>query len=213
MKASSLLCFDMDSTLIKCEMVNRMAELLGRGDEVAAMTTDAMEGRSDFNHNLLRRVNILKGLGLDAMEALAAEMPVREELPDVLDALRRSECIPAIIGGIGFFSRRLAAKAGIPFLFTTELEIDGCGRLTGDILGTPLSASGKADALGMLAGSLGLASEATAAIGDGANDIAMLRRAHRAVAFHPKPGVAEASGAIVCEGTLFDAIRALGIPI
>lgn len=213
MNMPRLLCFDMDSTLIECEMVARMAELSGRGAEVAEMTRQAMEGREEFNHNLLRRVNILKGLGIESIERLAASMPVRRELPIVLNALRSSGYIPAIIGGIGFFSRRLAAKAGIPYLFTTELELDASGKLTGRVIGSPLSASGKAQALRVLARSLGIPRQAVAAVGDGANDIEMLRAAHKAVAFRPKPGVAEASGAILCDGSLLDAIKALGIPI
>ncbi|MBK8046653.1 MAG: phosphoserine phosphatase SerB [Anaerolineales bacterium] len=182
-----LVAFDMDSTLIQCEVINELATAAGVGEEVAAITEAAMRGELDFRASLKRRVALLRGLDESVLAEIADRLPLSEGAERVTSTLRRLGYKMAILsGGFDYFARRLQHQLGIDYAFTNRLEIVD-GKLTGQLLGDIVDGQRKAELLAMLAAQEGLSLEQTIAVGDGANDIPMLSAAGLGVAFHAKP--------------------------
>jgi phosphoserine phosphatase len=184
-----LVAFDMDSTLIQCEVIDELAKVAGVGAEVAAITEAAMRGDLDFRASLTRRVALLRGLDEGVLATIAAELPLSEGAERVAGTLKRLGYKLAILsGGFDYFGRRLQQRLGFDYVFANRLEIED-GRLTGRLLGEIVDGPRKAALLAMLATQEGLSLEQTIAVGDGANDIPMLSAAGLGVAFHAKPVV------------------------
>jgi phosphoserine phosphatase len=181
--------FDMDSTLIQCEVIDELAKVAGVGAEVAAITEAAMRGELDFRASLTRRVALLRGLDEGVLATIAAELPLSEGAERVAGTLKRLGYKLAILsGGFDYFGQRLQQRLGFDYVFANRLEIED-GRLTGRLLGEIVDGPRKAALLAMLATQEGLSLEQTIAVGDGANDIPMLSAAGLGVAFHAKPVV------------------------
>ncbi len=185
-----LVAMDMDSTLITIECIDELADMAGIKPEVAAITASAMRGEIDFTESLTRRTALLAGLEESALERVWSERvelsPGAERLVEALRA--RGIKTLLVSGGFTFFTERLKARLGLDYALSSEPEIAG-GRLTGRILGRILDARGKAEAVRSVRESLALAPEQVIAIGDGANDLAMLAEAGVSIAFHAKPVV------------------------
>ncbi len=185
-----LVAMDMDSTLITIECIDELADMAGIKTQVAAITASAMRGEIDFAESLTRRTALLAGLHASALERVWSERlklsPGAERLVEALRA--RGIKTLLVSGGFTFFTERLKARLGLDYALSSEPEIAG-GRLTGRILGRILDARGKAEAVRGMRESLGLATERVVAIGDGANDLAMLSEAGVSIAYHAKPVV------------------------
>jgi len=193
-----LVALDMDSTLITVECIDEIADMQGIKPRIAAITERAMRGEIDFRESLLRRVELLAGLPVAALERVYADR-VRLS-PGAQTMLRGFKAVGAktllVSGGFTFFTQRLKALVGFDYALANDLEIID-DRLTGRIAGDIVDAQSKALAFEQFAdrhrGSDGLA----VAIGDGANDVPMLARADVSIAYHAKPKVrAEAIHAI-----------------
>lgn len=184
-----LVAFDMDSTLIQCEVIVELARAAGVGEQVAAITEAAMRGELDFSQSLTRRVALLRGLDEHVLAAVAADLPLSEGAERVAGTLKRLGYKLAILsGGFDYFGARLQQQLGFDYVFANKLEIVD-GKLTGRLVGEIVDGPRKAALLAMLAGREGLSLEQTIAVGDGANDIPMLSAAGLGVAFHAKPVV------------------------
>lgn len=183
-----LLAIDMDSTLITIECIDEVADLAGVKSEVAAITAAAMSGELDYAQSLRRRVALLRGLNEDALARVYDErLRLSPGAEILLDAVRRAGLKTLLVsGGFTYFTERLKARLGLDYATSNTVEIDG-GRLTGQVIGDIVDAAGKAAKLRALRVGLGIAREATIAVGDGANDIAMMAEAGVSVAFHAKP--------------------------
>ncbi len=188
-----LVVFDMDSTLIREEVIDELAQEAGVGAEVQAITEAAMRGDIEFTQSLLQRVALLEGLPESAMEAVAGRLSMNEGADRLLRRLKSLGFKTAILsGGFDYFGTRIQAQLGIDHLYANRLEIRD-GKLTGKLLGEVVDAERKAKLLKQLAAHQGLVLQQTIAVGDGANDLKMLGVAGMGVAFHAKPMVRESA--------------------
>ncbi len=186
-----LVCFDMDSTLIKTEVIDELAMRAGVGDEVKAITESAMRGEIDFCESFKRRVSLLKGLDESVMKDIAENLPIMDGAERALRMLKKFGFKIAILsGGFTYFGNYLKKKFDLDYVYANELEIVD-GKLTGRHLGDIVDGKRKADLLRLIAQVEGLDLQQVIAVGDGANDLPMISLAGLGVAFHAKPKVKE----------------------
>ena len=187
-----LICFDMDSTLIQTECIDELAIRAGVGDKVKAITASAMRGEIDFKESFTQRVALLKGLDVSVMQEIADQLPITEGVDRLMRVLKRTGYKIAILsGGFTYFGNVLKNKYGIDYVYANELEIDDNGKLTGRYLGEIVDGRRKAELLSLLAQVENVNIAQTIAVGDGANDLPMLKTAGLGIAFRAKPKVKE----------------------
>ena len=182
-----LVCFDMDSTLISTEVIDELARLKGVGDEVSAVTERAMLGELDFKTSLRQRVALLEGLPESSLKQVADNLPLMEGVEHLFAVLKQLGYKTAILsGGFTYFGEVLQARFGVDYVYANELEIVN-GKLTGQVIEPIVDAERKALLLKMLAKQENIVLDQVIAVGDGANDLAMLAVAGLGIAFHAKP--------------------------
>jgi phosphoserine phosphatase len=191
-----LLITDMDSTIIGQECIDELADFAGLKDKVAAITARAMAGEIEFAPALRERVALLAGLPAETIEAVIAERITLNPGAKALVWTMRANGAHTILvsGGFTAFAEKIAAKAGFNESRANELLIAG-GKLTGKVREPILGRSAKLATLEDAIIRLEIPALETMAVGDGANDLAMIRRAGLGVAYHAKPKVAEAAAA------------------
>lgn len=188
-----LVAFDLDSTLIAAEGIDELAAVVGVGREVTAITRRAMAGELDFAASLRERVAALAGLPEAALAEVAAQLPLTEGAERLFKGLKRLGCKTAILsGGFDCFARPVQQRLAIDHVHANRLEIQD-GKLTGRLLPPLIDAAAKARLLRELAAQEGIPMAQTIAVGDGANDLAMLQAAGMGIAFHAKPVLREAA--------------------
>jgi len=184
-----LVCFDMDSTLIRTEVIDELADKAGVGEEVKAITDAAMRGEIDFQESFHRRVKLLKGLDVSVMHEIAENLPITEGLDRLMSILKKVGFKTAILsGGFTYFGNYLKDKYGFDYMYANELEIEN-GKLTGNYIGDVVDGKRKAELLRLIAQVEKIDLRQTVAVGDGANDLPMLGVAGLGIAFHAKPKV------------------------
>lgn len=193
-----LLISDMDSTIIQQECLDELAVYAGLKEEIAAITARAMAGELDFEAALTERVGKLEGLSLSALEACFAErislMPGAKTLTATMRA-NGAVCV-LVSGGFTYFTSRVAEAAGFEAHRGNTLLNDG-EKLTGEVLQPILGREAKLTALDEYAAKTELNRSDALAMGDGANDLAMIEAAGLGLAVHAKPIVAAASDAAI----------------
>lgn len=197
-RSRRLICFDMDSTLIKTEVIDELADRAGVGEEVRRITESAMRGEIDFKESFTQRVRLLKGLDVSVMKEIAENLPITEGVERLMEVLKRSGYKTAILsGGFTYFGNYLKQRFGFDYVYANELEIGDDGRLTGNYVGDIVDGQRKRELLRLLAQVENINIAQTIAVGDGANDLPMLSEAGLGIAFHAKPKVkAEAQQSI-----------------
>ena len=184
-----LICFDMDSTLIKTEVIDELADRAGVGKKVRAITESAMRGEIDFKESFTRRVALLKGLDESVMREIAENLPIMDGAERLMSVLKKSGFKIAILsGGFTYFGEYLKQKFGVDYVYANNLEIED-GKLTGRYVGEIVDGKRKAELLGLIAQVENIELEQVIAVGDGANDLPMLNMAGLGIAFHAKPKV------------------------
>jgi phosphoserine phosphatase len=211
-----LVAFDMDSTLISIECIDEIAAAAGRKAEVAAITEAAMRGEiSDYAESLARRLALLRGVPASALEAVYAErLRLNPGVEAFVQTCRDAGLKTVLVsGGFTFFADRVKARLKLDFARANVLELAD-GELTGQLVsrpwGTVVDGAEKRRVLLELAELLGLPAAATIAVGDGANDLPMMRAAGCSIAFHAKPAVRQEARVSVTQGGLDLALAAFG---
>ena len=202
-RRKKLLVADMDSTIINVECLDELADMAGLKPKIAAITERAMRGEIEFEAALRERVGLLKGLELSALERTYTErVRLNPGAKSLLATMRANGAHTMLIsGGFGFFTRRVAEAAGFHVERGNTLLDDGKA-LTGEVGMPILGKQAKLDALEEGAKNLGIGVAEALAVGDGANDLAMIQRAGLGVAYHAKPVVAAAAGAAIAHNDL-----------
>jgi len=208
-----LIVADMDSTMITVECIDELADYAGIKPQIAEVTEAAMRGELDFAEALDARVALLKGLGADAIDRCLAErvqlMPGARTLVQTMKAHGATAIL--VSGGFTRFAEPVGAQIGFDRVIANELLIEN-DALTGAVTKPIVDSTTKETTLLGAMAELGLDTSATLAVGDGANDLAMIRKAGLGVAYHAKPIVAAAAGARIDYNDLTALLYAQGIP-
>ena len=211
-RRKKLLIADMDSTIIEQECIDELAEYAGKRTEISSITEQAMRGELDFEEALQARIAMLKGLPqtvlVETFERRISLTPGAQTLVRTMNALGAQTAL--VSGGFTFFTERVGAQVGFKRHQANRLVFEE-GRLCG--VGEPiLGREAKREALLTFADAGGAAPEDALAVGDGANDLAMLDAAGLGVAFRAKPAVADAAQARINYGDLTALLYLQGIP-
>lgn len=211
-RRKGLLVADMDSTIVTGETLDELAAHAGHGAAVAAITARSMNGEIDFAEALRARVAMLRGLALTALEETWRRTTLTDGARTLVATMRAHHATTALVsGGFTFFTARVAALCGFDVHRANVLLDDGAA-LTGAVGEPILDRDAKLHTLQELAAARRLRPAATLAIGDGANDLAMLGAAGLGLAFHPRPVVAAQARNRIEHGTLRAALFAQGYP-
>ncbi|QHB18430.1 phosphoserine phosphatase SerB [Mannheimia pernigra] len=191
LKQVGLLLMDMDSTAIKIECIDEIAKLAGTGEVVSAITASAMRGELDFEQSLRKRVGTLENASESILQKVRENLPLMDGFEEMVSILKENGWKLAIAsGGFDYFADYLKEKYGLDFAVSNQLEILE-SKLTGKVLGKVVDAEFKAETLRSLADRFNTPQNQWVAVGDGANDLPMLKTASLGVALHAKPKVQE----------------------
>jgi phosphoserine phosphatase len=210
-RGKRLLVMDVDSTLVRGEVIEMLAAHAGCGDEVAKVTADAMAGELDFAESLRARVALLEGLPASAIDAVRENLQLTSGARTLVRTLKRMGYrIGIVSGGFSQITDTLAADLGLDYSAANTLEVVN-GKLTGKVVGDIVDRAGKAAALVRFATEYGIPLTQTVAVGDGANDIDMLNAAGLGIAFNAKAAVREAADTALSHPYLDAILFVLGI--
>lgn len=210
-RSKRLVVMDMDSTLIKIEVIDELARAHGVVDRVSAITERAMQGEMDFDESLRQRVALLAGLDCAVLERLSAELPLTEGAEKLVKMLKRLGYRTAVIsGGFSVAAEALKARLGIDYAYSNVLEVEN-GKLTGRVTGAIVNGERKAELLETLAKKENILLDQVIAVGDGANDLLMLQRAGLGIAFRAKQKLREAADTSISAAGLDAILFLLGI--
>ncbi|MFM6966533.1 MAG: phosphoserine phosphatase SerB [Rhodoluna sp.] len=206
-----LVVFDVDSTLIEDEVIELLADVAGKRAEVAAVTERAMAGELDFAESLIERVKALAGLPETVFAEVQNRITITKGAKDLIDAVHQAGGkVGAVSGGFIQLLTPLAEILELDFARANHLEVVD-GFLTGKVLGAIVDRQAKADALIEWAAATETPIANTVAVGDGANDLAMMEIAGLGVGFNCKPIVREHADYILEGNDLSKLIEKLGI--
>jgi len=210
-RAKRLVVMDMDSTLIRIEVIDELARAHGVVDRVSKITEQAMEGKLDYDQSLRSRVELLAGLDEKVLRDLAQNLPLTDGAETLVAVLRRlGYRIAVISGGFSIAAEALKKRLGLDYAYSNTLEVKN-GKLTGRVVGPIVNAQRKAELLETIAQAEGLLLDQVIAIGDGANDALMLEKAGLGIAFRAKQKLRESADTSITAGGLDAILYLLGL--
>ncbi len=209
-RSKRLIVLDVDSTLVRGEVIDELAARAGRAAEVARITASAMNGELDFAESLRARVATLAGLPVEVLDEVREHLELTPGARTLIRTLQRLGFRCGIVsGGFTQITDPLAAALGLDFAAANTLEVAD-GKLTGGLVGEIVDRAGKARALARFAAGYGIPLEQTVAVGDGANDLDMLNAAGLGIAFNAKPVVREQAQTALNQPYLDAVLQVLG---
>ena len=181
-----LILFDVDSTLIKEEVIDLLAEKSGHGPEVSQITAQAMRGETDFLQALEMRLALLEGLPESVFDEVLSQISFSDGFSELFEYLRQNHfLIGAVSGGFHNVLDELFADLNLDFLRANTLEVKD-SKISGKLLSQPIDRAAKGQALKEFAASHEIKLEQTVAVGDGANDLEMIELAGLGVSYMGK---------------------------
>ena len=209
-RRKKLLLADMDSTIISGETLDELADYAGLKDRIAAITVLAMEGKIDFISAVRERVGLLAGLSVEALQKTLERMTLNPGAASLVRTMKKAgaKCI-LLSGGFTFFTEAISGQAGFDAHHGNTLQIDR-GKLTGKVLDPVLDKFSKADFLRTYIRDLKIHPGDVLAIGDGANDIPMLKSAGFGIGYRPREAVKKEIDNFILYGDLTTALYAQG---
>lgn len=209
-RSKRLIVLDVDSTLVRGEVIDELAARAGRAAEVAHITAAAMNGELDFAESLRARVATLAGLPVEVLDEVRQTLELTPGARTLIRTLQRLGFRCGIVsGGFTQITDPLAETLGLDFAAANTLEVSD-GKLTGGLVGEIVDRPGKARALQRFADEYGIPLEQTVAVGDGANDLDMLNTAGLGIAFNAKPFVREQAHTALNQPYLDAVLQVLG---
>jgi phosphoserine phosphatase len=197
-----LVQLDVDSTFIEQEAIELLAAKAGVLDEVATITEAAMKGELDFAQSLIARVKLLEGLSADSIEQVRNEIRLTDGAAELVDLLhQKGHYVSLVSGGFTNILEPIVDELKIDFYKANTLEVSD-GKLTGKVVGLIIDRAAKAEALREFADKCSVDLSNTVAIGDGANDLDMMKVAGISIAFNAKPIVEAAADFSIKEPSL-----------
>ena len=210
-RGKRLLICDMDMTIVAAETLDEVATILGMGDQIAAITTRAMNGEIDFSAALRERIAMLAGQPVQVFDDVAQSLSFNPGAEQLLAAANAAGMHTILVsGGFSQVAEPVARKLGFDEVHCCQLELDA-DRLTGGLLDPIVNADYKCSILQQRAQALGLALRDCCAIGDGANDLPMLTAAGLGIAYHAKPVLRAATSCHIDVTDLASAIYFMGL--
>lgn len=206
-----LVVFDVDSTLIQDEVIELLADHAGKRSEVEAVTERAMAGELDFEGSLRARVITLKGLSQSVIDQTLSRIQLTDGALEVIEYIHSiGGKAGAVSGGFVELLEPLAKRLNLDFYRANQLEVVD-GVLTGNVIGQIIDKPAKAHALSEWANELGISEAQCVAVGDGANDLDMMKVAGLSVGFNAKPRVRAQADLLIGTKDLRDLIPLLGL--
>ena len=183
-----LMVSDMDSTLITVETIDEVAKEVGLTGEISSITERAMQGDLDFTESFVKRVSLLEGISSSSLESVySKKVKLSPGAKNLINHFKSNQVKTAMVsGGLNFFAKKLQAELEIEKYRANNVEIIN-GLMTGNVLGKVIDAKEKAAYIKELCEEFNLKNDQVVAIGDGANDIEMMKVAGMSVAYHAKP--------------------------
>jgi phosphoserine phosphatase len=210
-RLKKLLIADMDATMVEDETLDIMADILGIGARVAQITTAAMQGELDFKTALIARVKLLKGAPESILDTAWKKTVFSKGAKILVQTMkaRGAYCV-LVSGGFTFFTQKVASHLGFDAHFGNVLESEN-GHLTGEVRHPILDQNSKLETLQRICNQRGISSDDVLAIGDGANDLPMLKAAGLGIAYRAKPAIRTACHAQLNHADLSAALYAQGV--
>ena len=212
-KSKRIVMLDMDSTLIEQEVINLLGQSAGQSNEIAQITEKAMAGDLDFKSALIKRVALLKGLDQESLHRVRDQITLTKGARKLIEELHhQGHKVGVVSGGFIEVIEPILKSLKVDFYRANKLKIEK-GVLTGDIDGPIIDSHAKRIALEDFATQEGISLEQTVAIGDGANDLEMIKAAGLGIAFNAKPKVAAAADTTISNQDLSTVLLLMGISI
>jgi len=212
-KSKRIVMLDMDSTLIEQEVINLLGEAAGQSKAVEAITAKAMAGDLDFKAALIERVALLKGLDQTILSKIREQITLTKGAKTLIDELhQQGHKVGVVSGGFIEVIEPILKILNVDFYRANKLKVNN-GELTGEIDGPLIDSHAKRIALEEFANEENVSLEQTVAIGDGANDLEMIKAAGLGIAFNAKPKVAAAADTTISNQDLSTVLLLMGISI